>query len=188
VDENYVYTPFWDSENNRIKNFFAVPSFSEILDIDLCLPMFQGLNQSSLYKFDIFGPIADVDSLQKPSLWYNDHIHLIKAKLPKLTRLDIKESDNQMKERLRLVDFKEAYNLKGNLVLKYLSYFRNFQNLFDLEFFLTKLPSKSRSIAGLEQNVNSGLPFWEDGDEMLFDGVEDDYLENKEIAKPEYSR
>lgn len=92
-----------------------------------------------------------------------------------------------MKEKLRLVDFREAYNLKGNLTLKYVYYFRNLQNLFDLEFFLAKMPSRSRTIAGLEQYVNSGLPFWDDGDDAIF-GDEDDYLDNKEIADPQYSR
>jgi hypothetical protein len=34
-DEDYTYKPFWDSENIKIKNFFAVPSFKEILELDL---------------------------------------------------------------------------------------------------------------------------------------------------------
>jgi hypothetical protein len=49
-------------------------------------------------------------------------------------------------------------------------YFRNLQNLFDLEFFCNKLPSKTRSIAGLEHHVQCGLPFWEEGDDAIFGG------------------
>lgn len=65
----------------------------------------------------------------------------MKGRLPKLTAIDIKEADNAAKDRLRLVDFKEAYNLKGNLTMLQIFYFRNLQNLFDLEFFNNKLPS-----------------------------------------------
>lgn len=65
----------------------------------------------------------------------------MKARLPKLTAIDIKEADNAAKDRLRLVDFKESYNLKGNLTMLQIFYFRNLQNLFDIEFFNNKLPS-----------------------------------------------
>jgi len=63
-------------------------------------------------------------------------------------------------------------------------YFRQFQNLFDLEFFANKLPSKSFSIAGLEQNVMSGLPFW---DEEEGDYDSDEYLDNTDTNNPMYA-
>lgn len=71
--------------------------------------------------------------------------------------------------------------------MKYIYYFRNLQNLFDLEFFANKLPSNTRGIAGLEQHVMSGLPFWEEGDDALF-GDNDEYLDDKNIGNPQYSR
>lgn len=89
----------------------------------------------ALWQFNIYG------AEQGPSLHQNEHLGLIKTKLPHLTLLDIKEADSASKDRLRLVDFREAFNLTGNLAVKYLFYFRNLQNLFDLEFFLNKLPS-----------------------------------------------
>jgi len=86
------------------------------------------------------------------------------------------------------VDFREAYNLKGNAHLKMLYYFRNLQNLFDLEFFMNKLPSKTRGIAGLEHNVMCGLPFWEEADDAMFGDDGDDYLTSKDINNPQYSK
>ena len=57
--------------------------------------------------------------------------------------------------------------------------------MFDLEFFANKLPSKTFSIAGLEQCALSGVPFWEDADDG---GLSDDeYLENTEVNKPMYT-
>ncbi len=72
------------------------------------------------------------------------------TKLPKLSMIDLKEMETSTKEKLRHVDLKEAYNLSGNLKMNYIYYFRNFQNLFDLEFFCNKLPSNTRGIAGLK--------------------------------------
>ena len=48
---------------------------------------------------------------------------------------------------------------------KYLFYFRQFANLFDLEYFRNKLAAKAKSIATLEQAVMSGLNFWETQEE-----------------------
>jgi hypothetical protein len=49
--------------------------------------------------------------------------------------VDLKEAELSQKDRFRYIDFKEAYNYTNNTVLKYLYYFRNLTNLFDLEFF-----------------------------------------------------
>mgnify|MGYP000474566496 CR=1 FL=1 len=65
-------------------------------------------------------------------------------------------------------------------------YLRQFQNLFDLEFFYNKLPSRSFSIAGLEQSVMSGLPFWEDFDDGD-DLSSDEYLDNQNTNNPMYA-
>ena len=59
--------------------------------------------------------------------------------------------------------------------------------MFDLEFFASKLPSSSYSIAGLEQQVLSGVPFWEDDDGDLTDLDSDDYLDNSATNNPMYA-
>ena len=72
-----------------------------------------------------------------------------------------------------------------NKTLQQIYYLRQFQNLFDLELFANKLPSLAYSIAGLEQNVLSGLPFWDEDGPDDFDS--DDYLENSETNDPMYA-
>jgi len=42
------------------------------------------------------------------------------------------------------------------------------QNLFDLEFFSSKLSSVSANMANVEKAVLSGIPFFEESDETLF--------------------
>lgn len=59
--------------------------------------------------------------------------------------------------------------------------------MFDLEFFASKLPSSSYSIAGLEQQVLSGVPFWEDDDGELSDLDSDEYLDNSATNNPMYA-
>ena len=86
----------------------------------------------------------------------------------------------------RSIDFAEVYLLSGNKMLHYLYYLRQFQNLFDLEFFANKLPSLSFSIAGLEQCVLSGAPFWEDGNDAD-DLSSDEYLDNEQPNQPMYA-
>jgi len=85
---------------------------------------------------------------------------------------------------MRLVDFDECYSLTHNTTLNHIYYLRQFQNLFDLELFANKLPSSAYSIAGLEQCVLSGLPFW-DEDAEEYDS--DDYLANSETNDPMYA-
>ena len=63
---------------------------------------------------------------------------------------------------------------------------RHFSNLFDLEFFANKLPSKAFSLAGLEQCVLAGIPFWEESDESLLEDS-DEYLNNLETNEPMYT-
>jgi len=79
-----------------------------------------------------------------------------------LTLLSVSESEAQSVEKNRFIDFVEAYDYQKSKVVNYLMYFRQLQNLFDLEFFFNKLPSRSHSMAGLEQAVMSGVPFWEE--------------------------
>ena len=72
-----------------------------------------------------------------------------------------------------------------NKTLQQIYYLRQFQNLFDLELFANKLPSLAYSIAGLEQNVLSGLTFWDEDGPEDFDS--DDHLENSETNDPMYA-
>ena len=55
-----------------------------------------------------------------------------------------------------------------------------------MEFFANKLPSKTFSLAGLEQSVLSGVPFWEESDESLLEDS-DEYLNNSETNEPMYA-
>ena len=55
-----------------------------------------------------------------------------------------------------------------------------------MEFFANKLPSKTFSLAGLEQSVLSGVPFWEESDESLLEDS-DEYLNNSETNDPMYA-
>jgi hypothetical protein len=48
-----------------------------------------------------------------------------------------------------------------------LMYFSSLQNLFDLEFFMAKLSSDSKTQTFLENSIMSGLSFWELSEEEL---------------------
>lgn len=138
---------------------------------------------SELYKYDL----GSGEDFERPPEWNsNDQKTLIRKKLPRLTVTDLKESKDTQKDRSRFVDFKQNYNYEGNIVVQYLYYLRQMSNLFDLEFFANKLPSKTFSVAGLEQHVMSGLPFWEESDEGLLEDS-DEYLAATETNKPMYA-
>jgi hypothetical protein len=78
-----------------------------------------------------------------------------------LKEIDLKEAEKNLEAKGRFVDFRHSYTIADTLVFKYLSYFRNLQNLFDLEYFKSKLTTRSHSMAQLELSVSSGVPFWE---------------------------
>jgi hypothetical protein len=54
-----------------------------------------------------------------------------------------------------------------------LTYFKSISNIYDLEFFTNKLASSANSMCNLEKSVLSGVPFWEEGDDSLFDDADD---------------
>ena len=179
---------FLDDDTNRILNFWAVPSFKEIHDIEPQISIFHGINHSNLYQFDLGDP-EDKDEYGRPKLsefTENKQHKLVKIRLPTVTPVDAHQAEAQFTNNQRNVDFSECYKFTGNSVLNYLYYLRQFCNLFDLEFFANKLPSKSFSIAGLEQCVLSGIPFWEDhedGDDLS----SDEYLDNQQVNDPMYA-
>ena len=166
---------FWSEETKRINHFWAIPSFSEVLGINPQAPAFKTTNLDGLFKYELGDPTGE-DSLKKPEFSANDQLSLIRKRVPRLTTMDVKESREAARERGRYVDFKQSYDYSGNYVVQHLYYMRQLCNLFDLEFFANKLPSKAFSIAGLEQHVMAGLPFWEESDESFLDDDTDDYL------------
>ena len=152
-EEDSAAALFFDSETRRIQNFWAVPSFQEVFSIDAQLAEFNRLNYAGLYQFDFGDPDRrdDEDRPIPPEWADNNQRKLIKARIPKLTPLDMTQADSSLATNGRAADFAECYQFgEGNRVLAQLFYLRQFQNLFDLEFFANKLPSKSYSIAGLE--------------------------------------
>ena len=176
-DDSYQ-TFFFNKEADRIGSYWAVPSFAEVMAIEQQLDEFKLYNLQDLYKFDLADPSGgDINDPDRPlpEFYVNDQEGLIKKRLPKVSVLDVKQSRDNMQERLRFVQFQEGFTYKDNTALQYLYYMRQFQNLFDLEFFVHKLPSKTFSIGGLEQQVMSGLPFWDESDESFFDDS-DEYL------------
>jgi hypothetical protein len=68
----------------------------------------------------------------KHMFWENNHKSMIMSKVPKITQMNAKEIDSYIKEKGRIVDFKQAYDYTKTNTSKYLSYFHNLQNLFDL--------------------------------------------------------
>lgn len=78
--------------------------------------------------------------------------------------------------------------MQMNNTLSQIYYLRQFQNLFDLELFANKLPSQAHSIAGLEQCVLSGAPFWDEDVADDFDSDDyDEYLEAQQPNNPMYA-
>jgi len=67
---------------------------------------------------------------------------------------------------------------------KYLAYFRAFCNLFDLEYFFNKLPSRAHSLANMEDEVMAGRNFWDENDDTFTD---DPYVDN-DTNEPQYSQ
>ena len=116
-----------------------------------------------------------------PEFFVNDQKSLLVKRGFKFTPLDLKETE--AKE--RFVDFRESYHYETSMVTRYLMYFKQVSNLFDLEFFVNKLPSRAHSAAAMETSVLSGLPFWEEGEDALFND-DDPYNDNDE-NNPQYS-
>ena len=184
-DDSYQVV-FWSEETKRINHFWAIPSFAEVLGIHPSTQAFKAANMGELFKFELGDPTGE-DYDRKPEFSSNDQKALIRKRVPHLTVMDVKESREASRGRLRFVDFKESYNYESNVVVQYLYYMRQLSNLFDLEFFANKLPSKTFSIAGLEQHVMAGLPFWEESDDADFLEDSDDYLAGTGANKPMYA-
>ena len=86
---------------------------------------------------------------------------IIKSRIPILKEVEMREAESNLETKGRFVDFRHSFTVGDTLIYKYLFYFRQLQNVFDLEYFRSKLSSRSHSMAQLEIAVNSGTPFWE---------------------------
>ena len=53
----------------------------------------------------------------KPEFYYNNQLEILKKRLPTHTILDVKEAESQMLTYGRLVDFKESFIYKENVML-----------------------------------------------------------------------
>ena len=95
--------------------------------------------------------------------------------------VDSRDFEQILKEKQRLVEFGEAfdYSLCGRASL-YLQYFKSLSNIFDLEFFTNKLASSAFTISNVEKMVVSGVPFWEEGDEALLEGMNEEVDQDEE--------
>lgn len=101
------------------------------------------------FDFDV-GDVTGKDSGLRHQFWEDKHKAMIMSKVPKMNVMNSKEIDAFIKEKGRIADFKQAYDYSKTQAGKYLNYFHNLQNLFDLQFFMCKLGAKAHSICGLE--------------------------------------
>ena len=58
---------FYDEEQKRIANLWAIPSFSEICHMDGQVSIFTSLNHAKLYQFDLGTP-GQADEYGRPIL------------------------------------------------------------------------------------------------------------------------
>jgi len=110
----------------------------------------------------------------------------IRKRLPTLTYTESRDVDAVVKERMRLVEFAEAYDYSDGKLLRFLRYWKSVTNIFDLEFFINKLASSAFAIANVEKMVLSGVPFYEEGDDALFadmDETEEEEVDHRRGAK-----
>jgi hypothetical protein len=126
--------------------------------------------------------MGNIAEQSMPEFICEDGLSKIKAKIPKLNLTDSRDVEGVSKERSRLVEFEQAFNYSSAGKIVYvLQYFKSIRNIFDLEFFSNKLASSAFTIANVEKMVLSGVPFWEDGDDALFDdSAEDSEMEEEQ--------
>ena len=82
---------FFDDDLRKIQNFWAVPSYSEIMSIESGLSEFTKLNLGKLYKFDLGKP-GEKDEYGRAILSEfidNNQKSLVKSRLPVLTPVDL---------------------------------------------------------------------------------------------------
>ena len=98
---------FQDEDSKKIKNFWAVPSFAEILNTESQWSEFYNLNFKHLYQFDLGQPGVK-DEYGSPILSEFAKIsqkQLLKSRLPCITYMDITQADSQFANHQRVTDF-----------------------------------------------------------------------------------
>ena len=95
----------------------------------------------------------------------------------KLVRIFNKFNNFQKK---RFVEYERSLGFELLPFVDILRYFNSLQNLFDLEFFQTKISSNSQTTSELEKCVQSGLPFWEISEDTLILGDNNFASENED--------
>lgn len=109
-----------------------------------------GNNLLNLFKFET-GDVSGKDPAILHEFTDNNQKAMITKRLPKFKTLDAREVEEYIRHSGgRIVDYAGSFDYTMCNVYKYLTYFHNLQNLFDLEFFQCKLSAKAHSITGLE--------------------------------------
>lgn len=181
-------TVFYSQADNRIYNFWRLPTFQEVISLQIDHEAFKEANMAS----NFFSPQLQQQIHQStindvPMVEYLEKLNLHEAimeKLPKLTYTDSRDIDAVAKEKLRLVEFAEAYDyVPGSKVLRYLKYWKAVSNIYDLEFFINKLASSAFTIANVEKMVLAGVNFYDEGDDALFGDLNDEESSEEEDFK-----
>jgi hypothetical protein len=151
------------------------------LNLDVNVEKFKQANLPSNFNYELGSQTEEIQS----EFASDNLLQQIKAKVPKLTLTESRDVDLVVKDRFRLVEFQEAfdYNESGKLV-RYLRYWKQVSNIYDLEFFINKLGSSAFSMANVEKMVLSGVPFYEEGDDALFGDMDEEESE-QEVATPQ---
>jgi len=171
---------FFNQHDNRIYNFWRLPSNLEVLNVNVELDNFKQMNMPKNFNYDMGLPAED-----RPSEFFRGNsLMKIREKLPSVTYTDSRDVDHVVKEKGRLVEFAEAFNYSsGGRIVSYLSYFKSISNIFDIEFFTNKLASTANSIANIERMVLSGVPFLEEGDDSLLGDIDEGSDSDDSTAK-----
>jgi hypothetical protein len=157
---------FFDEAENKILSFWRLPSNTEILELQLHMDKFKEVNLPDCFNYDLGN-----SNENKPAEFASrNSLELIRKRLPKLTLADSIDADAVIKEKGRLVEFEQAYDYNSaSNVVRFLRYWKQVSNIFDLEFFMNKLASSAFVIANVEKMVLSGVPFYDDeGDDSNF--------------------
>ena len=126
-----------------------------------------------MLNYDLRGPEAGSES-ELPDFLSDDSLAQIQKRHQKLTLIDSKDVETIAKERLRLVEFAEAFDYEfSGKAFEYLMYFKNISNIYDLEFFMNKLASTAFTISNVERMVLAGVPFWEEDDATTLENMTD---------------
>lgn len=193
---------FYNKAENRIANFWRLPSNKEVVEVDIDMEAFKKANMPQNLNYDLGVPAEktlpefiqedpcpkvevddDEEETAKKAKKQDVMFERLLCRLPKLTYSDSRDFDATQKERGRLVEFTEAfdYSQGASRITQYLSYFKSIGNIYDLEFFTNKLSSSANTMCNVEKMVLSGVPFWEEGDDTLFgDSAEDEGAHEQE--------